>query len=710
MDNWKKFLYKGSPIIVIIAVIIIIALILSRPKFVPQVQNPDSTVVDFKNLKVTKGELYEMMKKPMGLQVLLDKIDKELLTEMELEIDQTALEEEIAKDKEASGEEKFYESFATRGIFKEEGETQADLDEKIEAIYKLTYLKEAASKKRAEDNIDPAEITKYKEDYREDVCVITLKYDTKTNAETAITEFEGLNSEDLLNAFSAKWLETNTSPDVEEEQSYLESQLTCNYERAVYNNTYPIIYRDLVFDQLTVGDFNATPKLINNKYYVTYKVAVANPKSTYDQDKFEAEIKEVLIAGKVTQEYITETISNLRNDKGFKIFDIHLADQYKKSFDQEFPESKSKNKEAVIEFNGKIITAEELYNELKTGYALSAILNRVNYNALNTINKIKLTKDEIKAIDENITDIRTRFLASGYASMFTFEEYIMAVYGAGSVEELNEIFSLQDLASRYILGYTVDNAKVYEGVYPVANEEIMNAYNEWFSIKASHILFKFDSDDQASKDLAYTKAMQVIRGVNGDEEAYIKYDDENFVGMDNTVAADYNTVFGTIAQNYSEDLGSATKNGDLGEFGPGMMVSEFEDAAKDLASHGVGAYSLEPVESEHGYHVIYITGVTEKPEKPETYDDYTEDQIKELIRTGERLDEEFVAIKDYYTFLQERKSEIEQEHISADSLNKFLAQLRDELGFNFKDEVIQKHYEIVKEIQLSYDPNEDTTD
>ena len=45
------------------------------------------------------------------------------------------------------------------------------------------------------------------------------------------------------------------------------------------------------------------------------------------------------------------------------------------------------------------------------------------------------------------------------------------------------------------------------------------------------------------------------------------------------------------------------KGGELSEFGPGMMVKEFEDAAYKLE---VGQLS-EPVKSSFGYHIIKLT-------------------------------------------------------------------------------------------------------
>ena len=50
---------------------------------------------------------------------------------------------------------------------------------------------------------------------------------------------------------------------------------------------------------------------------------------------------------------------------------------------------------------------------------------------------------------------------------------------------------------------------------------------------------------------------------------------------------------------------SGPKGGDLGFFGKGQMVPEFEKAAFEIEN---GKYSLEPVKTNFGYHVIMVEG------------------------------------------------------------------------------------------------------
>ena len=62
--------------------------------------------------------------------------------------------------------------------------------------------------------------------------------------------------------------------------------------------------------------------------------------------------------------------------------------------------------------------------------------------------------------------------------------------------------------------------------------------------------------------------------------------------------------FGKLAKELSVDSGSAKRDGNLGYFGRGKMVKEFETVAFSLE---VGKIS-EPVKTQYGYHIIKRLG------------------------------------------------------------------------------------------------------
>lgn len=102
-------------------------------------------------------------------------------------------------------------------------------------------------------------------------------------------------------------------------------------------------------------------------------------------------------------------------------------------------------------------------------------------------------------------------------------------------------------------------------------------------VRASHILLMYEGSMRSSNSRSKDDAMTEIEALKQRVDA----------GDD----------FADLAQQHS-DCPSGQQGGDLGMFGRGMMVGEFEDAAFGL---DVGATS-DIVETPFGYHLIQRTG------------------------------------------------------------------------------------------------------
>jgi foldase protein PrsA len=77
-----------------------------------------------------------------------------------------------------------------------------------------------------------------------------------------------------------------------------------------------------------------------------------------------------------------------------------------------------------------------------------------------------------------------------------------------------------------------------------------------------------------------------------------------------------------LAAKYSDDGGTSTKGGDLGDISKGVMVEEFEDAVFSLAIDEIS----QPVKTTFGYHVIQVTAINEAKQQ-------TLEEVSDTIKT-----------------------------------------------------------------------------
>ena len=98
---------------------------------------------------------------------------------------------------------------------------------------------------------------------------------------------------------------------------------------------------------------------------------------------------------------------------------------------------------------------------------------------------------------------------------------------------------------------------------------------------------------------------------------------------------DAGEAFATLAQEAS--IGPSGPNGgELGTFGKGQMVEAFENAVFAME---VGIYTREPVQTQFGYHLIFLNDLTETmPEPFEALQDQLRAQLEEQIQ-GELREE-----------------------------------------------------------------------
>jgi peptidyl-prolyl cis-trans isomerase C len=94
--------------------------------------------------------------------------------------------------------------------------------------------------------------------------------------------------------------------------------------------------------------------------------------------------------------------------------------------------------------------------------------------------------------------------------------------------------------------------------------------------------------------------------------------------------------FQKLANEHTTDPSGKTSGGDLGYFGPGQMVPEFEKAAMALEP---GAYTKEPVQTQFGWHVIKVED--KRPQQPPAFE-----QVQDQARSAVIREKYFALVKE----------------------------------------------------------------
>ena len=207
------------------------------------------------------------------------------------------------------------------------------------------------------------------------------------------------------------------------------------------------------------------------------------------------------------------------------------------------------------------ITKEEFYDQMKTQAGKQVLNNMVMEKVL-----IKNYKVEDKEVDKKFDEMKKQY----------GDQFDTLLKQQGIKEETIKTGVRAQLAQEKAIEKTITDKELKENYKP--------------EIKASHILVKDEATAKKVKE-------ELGQGKSFEE----------------------------LAKQYSEDTGSKEKGGDLGFFGPGKMVKEFEEAAYKLKKDEVS----EPVKSQFGYHIIKVTDIKE-PEK--SFEQSKADIKKEIVQ------------------------------------------------------------------------------
>ena len=270
--------------------------------------------------------------------------------------------------------------------------------------------------------------------------------------------------------------------------------------------------------------------------------------------------------------------------------------------------------EVVAKLNGKSITADELYEELKNQGGASTLTNMIDDFIVNK--EIKTDDDAESYADSQLKSYKQSYESYG-------QDFSAALKSAGYSGE-------DDFKDALITEYKKQVVTENYVKDELTDSEIEKYYDDniFGDIEARHILISPNTKDDMSDE------------EKEEAEKKAKKEAENIIKK-----LDKGEKFADLAKEYSDDEGTASKGGKL-TVTYGSVVDEFWEGCTELKD---GEYSKEPVKSEYGYHIIYRIKQKEKPSLDKVKDDVIDDLTQEKISSDTTLQTKaLVALRKKY--------------------------------------------------------------
>lgn len=247
-----------------------------------------------------------------------------------------------------------------------------------------------------------------------------------------------------------------------------------------------------------------------------------------------------------------------------------------------------KKQDIVAKVNDEVITKDEFYNLLVEKNGAQLLESLIADKIINA----EIKKENIEINDEDI-EAQINEIKEAYGGESAFKQAIESY------------------------GFTLDQIK--DNI--ATNMKLKKLLEPSITIEEDAMLNYFETNKDTFKQEEQVKASHIL--VETEETA--KEVKEKLAG-----GAD----FAELAKEYSIDKSNSEKGGQLGFFGRGAMVQEFEEAAFSLELNTIS----EPVKTNLGYHIIKVEDKTE--EKEANYEE-SKDKIKDIL-----IEEQLPAVYD----------------------------------------------------------------
>ena len=260
-------------------------------------------------------------------------------------------------------------------------------------------------------------------------------------------------------------------------------------------------------------------------------------------------------------------------------------------------------KQVIAELEGKSITVEDLYAELKSQRGSSVLINLIDEFIANE--EYPENEEANKFAEAQISTLKSQYEAYG-------QDFDEALKNAGyeNLDAFKKVIALDWKKSKVAEDYVAST---------ITDKEIKKYYDDEIegAMNVHYILVKPETNDEMSddevakaEDAALKEAKEVIKKLNDGE----KFED--------------------LAKKHSDDKSTAEDGGKYEGFEKDEVVEEFWNAAVALKD---GKYTKEPVKSVYGYFVILRDSQDKKPKLEDVEDDIISTLVSDKMAEDENL-------------------------------------------------------------------------
>ncbi len=275
----------------------------------------------------------------------------------------------------------------------------------------------------------------------------------------------------------------------------------------------------------------------------------------------------------------------------------------------------------VVTLKDGVITADDLYEDMKEYYSVNVLLNTIDDMILS---------EKYPSTDEMENEIKSTadYYYSAYEKNYGYtKDKFLSQYGFSNEKAFLESLRLDYRKNKYYEDYALSL---------VTDNEIEKYYKDevFGDVDSKHILVSIKSDDDSdglTDEEAKKLANEIIKALDSGKS----WDD---------VISEYKDKI------INEDLGYNAFNASL--------ESAYLKECKNLK---VGTYSKTPVLTSYGYHIVYKKAQKDKPELKDVKDD-----VKEILAEEKKNNDENLYSKSLINMREEAGIEFNDSKLADD--------------------------------------------